>query len=177
MYAGILGGATAGILTNPIDIVFDRMQVDEMYPQAARRNYKHLLDGLYKVAEEGALFRGCIANGLRIAMLTSTLTGIYDYCKENSYFFFGPHWINRFWSTLICCLVGTLAAMPFDMIRVRLHTMRPLPNGEYPYRGTFDCFTKILKYECNPRYSSNFQSFYAGLEAYFLRFFLIAYLS
>jgi len=30
--AGILGGATAGILTNPIDIVFNRMQVDEMYP-------------------------------------------------------------------------------------------------------------------------------------------------
>lgn len=34
-----------------------------------------------------------------------------------------------------------------------------------------------MKYECNSKYSSNFQSFYAGLEAYFLRFFLIAYLS
>lgn len=31
-YAGILGGAIAGIATNPIDIVFNRMQVDEMYP-------------------------------------------------------------------------------------------------------------------------------------------------
>lgn len=34
-----------------------------------------------------------------------------------------------------------------------------------------------MKYECNPKYSSNFQTFYAGLEAYFLRFFLICYLS
>jgi hypothetical protein len=32
LYAGILGGATAGFLTNPIDIVFNRMQVDELYP-------------------------------------------------------------------------------------------------------------------------------------------------
>ena len=32
MYAGILGGSIAGIATNPIDIVFNRMQVDEMYP-------------------------------------------------------------------------------------------------------------------------------------------------
>jgi len=31
-YAGILGGLVAGIVTNPIDIVFNRMQVDEMYP-------------------------------------------------------------------------------------------------------------------------------------------------
>lgn len=30
--AGVLGGVTAGIVTNPIDIVFNRMQVDELYP-------------------------------------------------------------------------------------------------------------------------------------------------
>ena len=33
MYAGILGGFTAGLVTNPIDIVFNRMQVDELYPE------------------------------------------------------------------------------------------------------------------------------------------------
>jgi dicarboxylate transporter 10 len=48
--AGLLGGAIAGVVTNPIDIVFNRMQVDEMYPQAARRNYANLVDGLTKVA-------------------------------------------------------------------------------------------------------------------------------
>jgi len=32
-YAGILGGLTAGILTNPVEIVFARMQADELYPQ------------------------------------------------------------------------------------------------------------------------------------------------
>jgi solute carrier family 25 oxoglutarate transporter 11 len=148
-----------------------------MYPVHARRNYKNFLDGLVKVAEEGSLFRGALANGLKLALLGSTMTSLYDLCKENSYFFLGPSPINRLWSCLIATLVGTLVSMPFDMIRVRLHTMRPLPNGMYPYVGTFDCLNKILKYECNMHKSSNFQSFYAGLEAYLLRMFLICYLS
>jgi hypothetical protein len=142
-YAGILGGLTAGILTNPIDIVFNRMQVDELYPEGARRNYHHFLDGFYRTMEEGALMRGAAANGLKLAMLCSSMTGIYDYCKENSYYFFGPHWINRLWATAVAVLVGTLTSMPFDQVRTRLHTMRPLPNGVYPYLNTLDCFQKV----------------------------------
>lgn len=102
------------------------------------------MDGLYKVMEEGALWRGASANGVRIAALCSSMTGIFDLCKENSYFFFGPHWINRIWATAVACIVGTVVAMPFDMIRVRLHTMRPLPTGEYPYKGALDCFGKVI---------------------------------
>jgi hypothetical protein len=55
--------------------------------------------------------------------------------------------------------------------------MRPLPNGYYPYAGTFDCLTKIAKYEANMNKSSNFGVFYAGLEAYFLRLVLICWVS
>lgn len=113
LLAGVLGGATAGILTNPVDLIFNRMQVDEMYPSQARRNYRSFLDGLFKVQEEGVLFRGAGANALRVAMLSATMTGIYDYAKESSYYFFGPHWINRLWATAGACLVGTIASMPF----------------------------------------------------------------
>lgn len=175
--AGIAGGLVAGIATNPFEIVFNRMQVDEMYPEAARRNYRHFLDGLYKVMEEGALMRGATANGLKLAAICSSMTSIFDWCKENSYFFFGPHWVNRFWATAVAATVGTVASMPFDMIRTRLHTMRPLPTGQMPYANTFDCLVKICRYECNQKYGSNVQSFYAGLEAYWLRLFLICYLS
>ena len=175
--AGLAGGAIAGIVTNPIDIVFNRMQVDEMYPQAARRNYKNLLDGLLKVSEEGALFRGALANGLKVGAICASMTSIFDLCKENSYFFFGPHYINRLWSTVIAATFGTIFSMPFDHIRTRLHTMRPLPTGQMPYNNTFDCLEKIIRYECNPKYGSNLQSIFAGLEAYWLRLFLICYLS
>jgi dicarboxylate transporter 10 len=105
------------------------MQVDELYPNAARRNYKHVLDGLYKVGEEGALFRGAGANGCKLAAITASMTSLFDLCKENSYYFFGPHWINRFFGTVVAVTVGTLVSLPFDQIRTRLHTMRPLPTG------------------------------------------------
>lgn len=77
------------------------------------------------------------------------MTCIFDWCKENTYYFFGPHWINRFWATAAAVTVGTVASMPFDMLRVRMHTMRPLPNGVYPYNNALDCLTKVLEYECN----------------------------
>lgn len=175
--AGVAGGFLAGVITNPIDIVFNRMQVDELYPEGAKRNYKNLLDGLYKVSEERALFRGSVANGLKLAAICSSMTNIYDWCKENSYFFFGPHWINRLWATAVAVSLGTAVSMPFDMIRTRLHTMRPLPTGQMPYEGVVDCVTKILRYECNSKWMSNFGTFYAGGEAYWIRLFLICYLS
>ncbi len=177
VFAGISGGLAAGIATNPFEIVFSRMQVDELYPDGARRNYKNFLDGMYKVMEEGAMMRGSLANGMKLAAICSSMTSIFDWCKENSYYFFGPHWINRLWGTAVAVTVGTVTSMPFDMIRTRLHTMRALPNGKMPYEGILDCIYKIVRYECNTKYHSNWQSFYAGLEAYWLRLFLICYLS
>ena len=53
-------------------------------------------------------------------------------------------------------------SMPFDTIRTRLHTMRPLPNGVMPYTGTLDCLCKIIKYECCPDKQANFGAFYTG---------------
>lgn len=55
--------------------------------------------------------------------------------------------------------------------------MRPLPTGQYPYNGVFDCLVKICRYESQQKYGSNVQSLFAGLEAYWIRLFLICYLS
>ena len=118
--AALGGGVLAGVATNPIDTVFARMQVDELYPDQCKRNYRNILDGLYKVGEEGALFRGSIANGLRIGALVASMTGIFDLAKENSYYFFGPSMINRLFGTACAVTVGTLVSMPLDMVRVRL---------------------------------------------------------
>lgn len=62
-FAGIAGGLVAGIVTNPIEIVYTRMQVDDLYPKGYKRGYTSLYDGLVKTGREGALFRGSIANG------------------------------------------------------------------------------------------------------------------
>lgn len=152
--AGLTGGFLAGVVTNPIDLVFARMQVDDLYPDAAKRNYKNLLDGLVKVSEERALFRGSIANGLRIGAMASSMTSIYDWCKENLYYYLGPHMLNRLCGCAAAVTLGTIVTMPFDAVRVRLQTMRPLPNGVYPYYGIIDCMSKIMKYESNMERSS-----------------------
>ena len=129
MYAGIAGGLAGGILSNPFEILFTRMQVDEMYPEQCRRNYKSFLDGLVKVSEEGALFRGSIANGLKLAGILVAAGGAYDWMKENAYYFFGPISAVRILSTTAGVVTATALSMPFDTIKTRLHTMRPLPNG------------------------------------------------
>ena len=148
-----------------------------MYPEQCRRNYKSFIDGLIKVSEEGALFRGSLANGLRIAGILSAASGSYDWMKENTYYFFGPIAAVRILATTAGVATAVALSMPFDTIRTRLHTMRPLPNGKMPYDGTFDCFVKINKYECSWLKYNNFGSFYTGGQAYFVRLWLIAYLS
>jgi hypothetical protein len=102
-----------------------------------------------RVSEEGALFRGAVANGLKLGGLVAVSTGCYDWIKENAYFFFGPVSLVRVSATLAGVVTAGLLSMPFDTVRNRLHTMRPLPNGQLPYEGTLDCFLKIWKYECS----------------------------
>jgi len=104
-----------------------------MYPEGYRRNYRGFVHGLGKVVDEGVLFRGSLANGLRIAALAGSMTNIHDWIKENTYYFFGPSWINRLAGTTGAVAVGVAASLPFDAIRTRMHTMRPLPNGLLPY--------------------------------------------
>lgn len=138
-YAGFLGGMVGGILSNPFEIVFTRMQADGMYPESQRRNYKGFVDGIVKVSEEGALFRGGMANGLKLGGMVFLASGILDWMKENTYYFFGPMQITRFVAVTSGVATAFVFSMPFDAIRTRLHTMRPLPNGEMPYAGTMDC--------------------------------------
>lgn len=127
-YAALAGGLVGGLFANPFQVVFARMQVDEMYPERARRNYKGFIDGFTKVAEEGALFRGSLAYGLKFSALVAG-GGVYDWVKENMYYFFGPVSFNRIVGTAAGVGTAVALSMPFDTVATRMHTMRPLPNG------------------------------------------------
>ena len=118
-----------------------------MYPEGYRRNYKSFVDGMIKATDEGVLMRGALANGLKIGAICSSMTGVYDWCKENSYFFLGPSWMTRLWCTAVAAGCGVAASLPFDAVRTRMHTMRPLPNGALPYANSLDCLKKIGYYE------------------------------
>jgi len=176
-FAAVAGGLLAGIVTNPVEIVFTRMQADEMYPEKCRRNYGSFIDGVTKVAEEGALMRGAGVNGLRIAGLGVGATGAYDYMKENMFYFFGPIPANRYVATTAGVATAMVLSMPFDTIRTRLHTMRPLPNGKMPYNDALDCYLKMIKFEAQQKNHSNLGCFYTGGQPYFARLWVIAIMS
>ncbi len=75
--------------------------------------------------------------------LGGSMSNVYDFLKEWIYFIFGPvNWLRPF-CLLPTALAGTLFFLPFDNIRTRLHTMKSLPNGELPYKGTFDALNKV----------------------------------
>ncbi len=114
------------------------MQVDDLYPKGYKRGYTSFYDGLMKTAQEGALFRGALANGLSIAGLISGAYALHDWTKENFYYFLGPIMLNRVLATLIASGVATALSMPFDTLRIRLYTQRQLPNGKWPYAGLTD---------------------------------------
>ena len=57
--------------------------------------------------------------------------------------------MNRLVATTVGVATAVVLSMPFDTVKTRLHTMRPLPNGVMPYENTLDCFAKMIKYECN----------------------------
>lgn len=114
---------------------------------------------------------------MKLSGIVCCAAGVNDWLKENTYYFFGPISLTRIVGTTGGVAAAQILSQPFDMIKTRLHTMRPLPNGVYPYRDTIDCFIKICKYECSFKKQSNLCAFYSGGQHYFLRLWTIAFAS
>jgi dicarboxylate transporter 10 len=77
-------GIAGGICGNPGDVINVRMQNDGQLPAHLKRNYKHALDGLLRMAKEegiGALFRGVGPNINRAILMTSSQCVSYDRFK------------------------------------------------------------------------------------------------
>jgi dicarboxylate transporter 10 len=82
---GAAGGAAGGIVGCPADLVNVRMQADIRSPPEQRRNYKHGLDGLWKVArKEGvaALWNGGTMVFIRAILMTTCQVAVYDQTKQ-----------------------------------------------------------------------------------------------
>jgi hypothetical protein len=170
--ASFMGGFCAGVITNPIDIVYNRQAADALYPKGLNRNYSSFLNGLNNVHAENSLFRGATASGWALGATLGSMSYAYDYIKEWIYFFLGPTTYLRPAALIPTSLLGTALYLPFDNIKVRLHTMRVLPNGEMPYRGMVDCLTKILTYECQPNKLSNIFALHNGFSAAFAKMYI-----
>lgn len=79
--SGIVSGMIAVSLGTPFDVSLVRMQADSMKPAAARRNYTHVFNALFRIyTEEGAkkLYSGLVPNILRGVAVNVGMLACYD---------------------------------------------------------------------------------------------------
>jgi len=169
--AGIAGGIAA-FVTNPIDVVLTRQQVDHQLPPELRRNYSTFFDGYKVVSQEGAgagLLRGVSANVLRAVALNVSLSFPYNDLNERMWVTFGDTFINRPIALVYAATVGTLVALPFDNIKTRMQIAFPDPSkNRINYDNLRDVVKKIFVIEGPTGLLVGFYAFYAKTFIYAL---------
>ncbi|XP_076336544.1 mitochondrial dicarboxylate carrier-like [Tachypleus tridentatus] len=132
MFAAAAGSA-GGFVGTPADMVNVRMQNDIKIPKDQRRNYKHAVDGLWRVYRtEGInrLFAGASTATCRAALMTVGQLSMYDQIKQTllhtSYFV--DNLVTHFTSSLLAGAIATTMTQPLDVLKTRTMNARP---GEY----------------------------------------------
>jgi len=140
---GGFAGCVGGFVGTPADMVNVRMQNDVKLPVEQRRNYKHAIDGLYRVIrEEGALK---LMNGATMASSRATLVtiGQLSFYDQFKYLliqtgFFKDNITTHFTASFLAGGVATLITMPLDVMKTR---MMNAPPGTYS--SLMACFKDI----------------------------------
>nr|CAI5826751.1 unnamed protein product [Callosobruchus analis] len=134
-----VSGAAGGFVGTPADMVNVRMQNDIKLPVEQRRNYKHALDGLYRVyREEGVarLFSGASTATSRAVLMTIGQLSFYDQIKMMILrtVWFKDNMTTHFVCSLMAGFAVVLMTQPVDVIKTRLMNAKP---GEY--KSIIDC--------------------------------------
>ncbi|KAI6176332.1 Oxoglutarate/malate carrier protein [Aphelenchoides bicaudatus] len=138
-------GAFGGLVGQPADLVNVRMQNDMKLPLDQRRNYKHAIDGLFRIPrEEGfrVLFNGVSMTCVRAALVTIGQLGFYDQTKQvlMEKFGFFDNVKTHLFASFIAASAATIICQPIDVIKTRLMNSAP---GEF--KGVMDCFAYTAK--------------------------------
>nr|CAI5826749.1 unnamed protein product [Callosobruchus analis] len=128
-----VSGAAGGFVGTPADMVNVRMQNDIKLPVEQRRNYKHALDGLYRVyREEGVarLFSGASTATSRAVLMTIGQLSFYDQIKMMILrtVWFKDNMTTHFVCSLMAGAIATTLTQPLDVLKTRAMNAKP---GEY----------------------------------------------
>jgi dicarboxylate transporter 10 len=120
-----VSGFLGGVAGNPGDILNVRMQHDAALPLEKRRNYKHALDGVIRMAREegvGSLWKGVWPNSSRAVLMTVGQLATYDGFK-NLLLQYTPLQDNlntHFTASFMAGFVATTICSPVDVIKTRV---------------------------------------------------------
>lgn len=138
-------GFLGGVAGNPADVLNVRMQNDASLPASQRRNYRHAIDGLFRMArEEGAasLFRGVWPNSVRAMLMTASQLASYDAFK-NALLKHTPlkdNLTTHFTASIAAGFVATTICSPADVIKTRIMSATQR-------EGVIALMTKVMREE------------------------------
>lgn len=149
--AGGLAGAGSLTIVYPLDYARTRLASDV---GSGKKAFDGLGDCLYKTAKGPGgvlgLYNGFGVSVVGIVPFRGTYFGVNDtlvaynpYQKEGG--FVGI--LSKFGCAQTAALCAAYASYPFDTVRRRLQMQSEKPAEEWVYKGTMDCFSKIMSQE------------------------------
>jgi len=164
MASGGLAGAGSLAIVYPLDYARTRLASDV---GTGKREFSGLVDCLVKTAAKGpgALYNGFGVSVIGIIPYRGVYFGVFDSMREKN------PWrsdrgvmgvLSKFGIAQGTAILAGYASYPFDTVRRRLQMQSNKPREEWLYKGTVDCFGKVLKNE-------GITSFFKGAGANALR--------
>jgi len=149
--SGGLAGAGSLLVVYPLDFARTRLASDV---GGSEKQFKGLADCLTKTMKAGgvrALYNGLGVSIIGIIPYRGAYFGLFDTLSGYNPYQQSDNALLRAASKFGCAQASAIAAgyasYPFDTVRRRLQMQSEKPREQWVYKGTMDCFGKILKDE------------------------------
>jgi solute carrier family 25 (adenine nucleotide translocator) protein 4/5/6/31 len=151
MASGGLAGAGSLCIVYPLDYARTRLASDV---GGGKAQFSGLADCLKKTVASGGV--GSLYNGIGVSVvgiipyrgvyfgLFDTLSGLNPFQKDERNLIRAG---SKFGCAQVSAITAGYASYPFDTVRRRLQMQSEKPESEWVYKGTADCFAKIMKDE------------------------------
>ncbi|XP_065659708.1 mitochondrial substrate carrier family protein ucpB [Hydra vulgaris] len=147
---------SAGFITNPIDVIKIRLQLDNQLSENKNIFYKRKYNGfirsaiyIFKNEGFGGLYKGVTASIMRESIYSTFRLGAYEPVKSKlgATSIYAPLW-KKVIAGAIVGAIGSAIANPTDLVKIRMQAQEKLKPGECArYRHTFAAFQDILTNE------------------------------
>jgi len=149
--AGGLAGAGSLMIVYPLDYARTRLASDV---GGKDKQFNGLADCIKKTVANGGV--GALYNGIGVSVagiipyrgvyfgLFDTLSGFNPYQKDENAIYRAA---SKFFCAQTSAIAAGYASYPMDTVRRRLQMQSEKPQSEWVYKGTADCFSKIMKDE------------------------------
>merc|ERR1712127_115195 len=151
MAAGGLAGAGSLMIVYPLDYARTRLASDV---GAGKQQFNGLVDCISKTVKSGgikSLYNGIGVSVVGIIPYRGVYFGLFDTLSGYNPYQKSENGIARAGSKFLCAQFSAISAgyasYPFDTVRRRLQMQSEKPESEWVYKGTADCFGKIMKDE------------------------------